>query len=84
MSKRVSQDTSNTVDTNEVLKVKQDKEFQSVSEVSEQSIIMILDKISENQKKLMKSRSERYKDAQKILENSIRLNSKLILNTSQD
>ena len=84
MSKRVSQDTSNTVDTNEVLKVKQDKEFQSISEVSEQSIIMILDKISENQKKLMKSRSERYKDAQKILENSIRLNSKLILNTSQD
>lgn len=77
MSKRVSQDTSNTVDTNEVLKVKQDKEFQSISEVSEQSIIMILDKISLNQKKLMKSRSERYKDAQKILENSIRLNNKL-------
>ena len=67
MSKRVSQDTSNTVDTNEVLKVKQDKEFQSISEVSEQSI-MILDKIDENQKKLMKSRSERYKDAQKILD----------------
>ena len=80
MSKRVSQDTANT----EVLKVKQDKEFQSISEVSEQSIIMILDKISENQKKLMKSRSERYKDAQKILENSIRLNNKLILDTSQD
>ena len=59
MSKRVSQDTSNTVDTNEVLKVKQDKEFQSISEVSEQSIIMILDKISENQKKLMKSETER-------------------------
>ena len=55
MSKRVSQDTSNTVDTNEV-KVKQNKEFQSILEVSEQSIIMILDKISENQKKLMKSR----------------------------
>ena len=73
MSKRVSQDTSNTVAVNEVFKVKQDKEFQSISEVSEQSIIMILDKISENQKKLMKSRSERYKDAQKILENSIRL-----------
>ena len=71
MSKRVSQDTSNTVDTNEVLKVKQDKELQSISEVSEESIIMILDKISENQKKLMKSRSERYKDTQKILENSI-------------
>ena len=70
MSKRVSQDTSNTVDTNEVLKVKQDKEFQSISEVSEQSIIMILDKITENQEKLMKSRSERYKDTQKILENS--------------
>ena len=52
MSKRVSQDSSNTVDTNE------------------QSIIMILDNISENQKKLMKSRSERYKDTQKILENS--------------
>ena len=68
----------------EVLKVKQDKEFQSISEVSEQSIIMILDKINENQKKLMKSRSERYKDAQKILENSIRLNNKLILDTSQD
>ena len=84
MSKRVSQDTSNTVDTNEVLKVKQDKEFQSISEVSEQSIIMILDKISENQKKLMKSRTKRYKDAQKILENSIRLNNKLILDTSQD
>ena len=84
MSKRVSQDTSNTVDTNEVLKVKQDKEFQSISEVSEQSIIMILDKISENQKKLMKSRSERYKDAQEILENSIRLNNKLILDSSQD
>ena len=84
MSKRVSQDTSNTVDTNEVLKVKQDKEFQSILEVSEQSIIMILDKISENQKKLMKSRSERYKDALKILENSIRLNNKLILDTSQD
>ena len=84
MSKRVSQDTSITVDTNEVLKVKQDKEFQSISEVSEQSIIMILDKINENQKKLMKSKSERYKDAQKILENSIRLNSKLILDTSQD
>ena len=50
MSKRVSQDTSNTVDTNEVLKVKQDKEFQKISEVSEQSIIMILDKISENRK----------------------------------
>ena len=80
MSKRVSQDTSIT----EVLKVKQDKEFQSISEVSEQSIIMILDKINENQKKLMKSRSERYKDAQKILENSIRLNNKLILDTSQD
>ena len=71
MSKRVSQDISNTVDTNEVLKVKQDKEFQSISEVCEQNIFMILDKISENQKKLMKSRSERYKDAQKILENSI-------------
>ena len=86
MSKRVSQDTSNTVDRNEVLKVKQDKdnEFQSISEVSEESIIMLLDKISENQKKLMKSRAERYKDAQKILENSIRLNNKLILNTSQD
>ena len=83
MSKRVSQDTSDTVDTNQVLKAKQDKEFQSISEVSEQSIIMILDKISENQKKLMKSRSERYKDAQKILENSIRLNNKLILDTSQ-
>ena len=65
MSKRVSQDTSNTADTNEVLKVKQDKELQSISEVSEQ---MILDKISENQKKIMKSRAERYKDAQKILE----------------
>ncbi|HEX7178723.1 MAG TPA: hypothetical protein VF220_03285 [Nitrososphaeraceae archaeon] len=76
----MSQDTSNT----EVLKVKQDKEFQSISEVSEQSIIMILDKINENQKKLMKSRSERYKDAQKILENSIRLNNKRILDTSQD
>ena len=84
MSKRVPQDTSNTVDTNEVLKVKQDKEFQSISEVCEQNIFMILDKISENQKKLMKSRSERYKDAQKILENSIRLNNKLILDTSQD
>ena len=84
MSKRVSQEASNTADTNEVLKVKQDKEFQSISEVSEQSIIMILDKIRENQKKLMKSRSERYKDAQKILENSIRLNNKLILDTSQD
>ena len=83
MPKRVSQDTSRTVDTNEVLKAKRDKEFQSISEVSEQSIIMI-DKISENQKKLMKSRSERYKDAQKILENSIRLNNKLILDTSQD
>ena len=81
MSKRVSQDTSNTVDTNEVLKVKQDKEFQSILEVSEQSIIMILDKISENQKKLMKSRSERYKDAQKILENSIGLNNKLSLDS---
>ena len=79
MSKRVSQDTANT----EVLKIKQDKEFQSISEVSEQSIIMILDKISESEK-LMKSRSERYKDAQKILENSIRLNNKLILDTSQD
>ena len=45
---------------------------------------MILDKISENQKKLMKSKSERYKDAQKILENSILLNNKLILDTSQD
>jgi hypothetical protein len=77
MSKRVSQDTSNTVDTNEVLKVKQNKEFQSILEVSEPSIIMILDKISENQKKLMKSRSERYKDAQKILENAIRLDNKL-------
>ena len=84
MSKRVSQYTSNTVDTNEVLKVKQEKEFQSISDVSEQSIIMILDNINENQKKLMKSRSERYKDAQKILENSIRLNNKLILDTSQD
>ena len=84
MSKRVSQDTSNTVDTNEVLKVKQNKEFQSILEVSEPSIIMILDKISENQKKLMKSRSERYKDAQKILENSIRLDNKPTLDTSQD
>ena len=84
MSKRVPQDTSNTVDTNEVLEVQQDKEFQSKSEVSDQSIIMILDKISENQKKLMKSRSERYKDAQKILENSIQLNNNLILNTNQD
>ena len=86
MPKRVSQDTSNTVDRNEVLKVKQDKdnEFQSISEFSEESIIMLLDKISENQKKLMKSRSERYKDAQKILENSIRLNNKLILDTSED
>ena len=83
MSKRVSQDTSNTVDTNEVLKVKQNKEFQSISEVSEHSITIILDKIRENQEKLMKSRSERYKDAQKILENSIRLNNKLILDTSQ-
>ena len=70
----MSQETSNAVDTNEV-KVKQDKELQSISEVSEQSIIMILDKIRENQKKLMKSRSERYKDAQKILENSIRSSS---------
>ena len=75
----MSQDTSNTADTNEVLKVKQDKEFQSISEVSEQNIIMILDKISENQKKLMKSRSERYKDAQKILQKFNRLNNKLIL-----
>jgi len=69
MSKTVSPDTSNTLDTNEVLKVKRDKEFQSISEVSEQTI-MILDKITENQEKLMKSRSERYKDTQKILENS--------------
>ena len=84
MSKRVSQDTSKTLDTNKVLKVKQDKEFQNISEVSDQSIIMILDKINENQKKLMKTRSQRYKDAQKILENSIRLNNKLILDTSQD
>jgi hypothetical protein len=84
MSKRVSQDSSNTVDTNEVLKVKQDEEIQSISEVSEQSINMILAKISENQKKLMKARSERYKDTQKILENSGRLNNKLILDTSQD
>ena len=60
MSKRVSQDASNKVDTNEVLRVKQDKEFH-ISEVSEQS----------GKKKLMKSRSQRYKDAQKILENSI-------------
>ena len=73
MSKRVSQDTSNTVDTNEVLKAKQNKEFQTITEVSEENIIMLLDKISENQKKLMKSRSERYKGAQKILENSTRL-----------
>jgi hypothetical protein len=70
MSKRVSQDTSKKEAVNEVLKVKQGKEFQSISEVSEQTITMILDKISENQKKLMKSRSERYKDAQKILETS--------------
>ena len=84
MSKRVSQDTSSTVDTNDVLKIKQDKECHSISEVSEQSIILILDKISENQKKLMKSRTKRYKDAQKILENSIRLNNKLILDASQD
>jgi hypothetical protein len=73
MPKRVSQDTSRTVDTNEVLKAKQNKEFQTITEVSEESIIMLLDKISENQKKLMKSRSERYKGAQKILENSTRL-----------
>ena len=72
MSKRVFQDTSNTAHTNEILKVKEDSEFQSFSEVSEQSIIMILDKINENQKKLMKSRSQRYKDTQKILEDSIR------------
>ena len=52
MSKRVSQDTSNEVDTNEVLKEKQDKEFQSISEVSEQSI-MILDK---NQRKSEKTK----------------------------
>ena len=84
MSKRVFQDTSNTAHTNEILKVKEDSEFQSFSEVSEQSIIMILDKINENQKKLMKSRSERYKDAQKILENSTRLNNKLILDTGDD
>ena len=77
MSKRVSQDTSKKEAGNQVFKVKQDKEFQSISEVSEQSIIMILDKISENQKNLMKSRLERYKDAHKILENSIRLNNKL-------
>ena len=61
----MSQYTSNTADTNEVLKVKQETEFRSISEVSEQ---MILDKISENQKKLMKSRAERYKEVQKILE----------------
>ena len=84
MSKRASQETSNTVDTNGVFNVKQDRELQSISEVSERSIIMILDKINENQKKLMKSRSERYKDAQKILENLIRLNNKLILDSSQD
>ena len=51
MSKRVSQDISNTVDTNEVLKVKQDKEFQSTSEVCEQSIFMILDKIQRKSEK---------------------------------
>ena len=84
MPKRVSQDTSNTVDRNEVLKVKQDNEFQSISEVSEDIIIVFLDQISENQKKLMKSRSERYIDAQKILENSTRLNNKLILDTGED
>ena len=67
MSKRVSKDTFNTVDTNEVLKAKQNKEFQTITEVSEESIIMLLDKISENQKKLMKSRTKRYKEAQKIL-----------------
>ena len=72
MPKRVSQDTSRTVDTNEVLRANQNKEFQTITEVSEESIIMLLDKISENQKKLMKSRSERYKGAQKILENSTR------------
>ena len=71
MSKRVSQDTSNTVDTNEVLKVKQDKEFQSISRVSEQSIIMILDKISEKQKKLMKSRLKR---SQRCTENFRKFN----------
>ena len=68
MSKSVSLDTSNSLATNEVLKVKQDKEFQTISEVCEESIIMILANINENQKKLMKSRSERYKDAQKILD----------------
>ena len=74
MPKRVSQDTSRTVDTNEVLRANQNKEFQTITEVSDESIIiMLLDKISENQKKLMKSRSERYKGAQKILENSTRL-----------
>ena len=124
MSKRVTEETSSTVDTNEVLQGKQDKEFQSISDVCEQSLIMILDKISENQKKLMKSRSElyatyfsvtsdiirksfngpiemsynlssysnpskkyeeeiakSYKGAQEILENSMRLNNKLILDT---
>ena len=124
MAKRVGQEASATVDTNEVLQGEQDKEVQSISNVCEQSIIMILDKISENQKKLMKSRSElyatyfsltsdiikrsfngavemsynlfsnsnpskkyedeiakSYKDVQEILENSMRLNNKLFLDT---
>ena len=45
----MSQDTSNTVETNEVLK--QDKEFQSTLEVSEQSIIMILDRMQRKSEK---------------------------------
>ena len=71
MSKRVSQDTSDTE-----VKSNTTTNFKSISEVSEQE--MILDKISENQKKLMKSRAERYKDAQKILENSIGFNNKRV------
>jgi hypothetical protein len=119
---KLTQEVSSSGEKKERSQGNQDTELQSVLDNYEQNFIKILDKISENQRILMKSRSDLYvtyftvmsdimqkslgrpyekseitfgnamqskkieeemvkscKDAQEIIENSIRLNNKLIL-----
>jgi hypothetical protein len=121
-STKVAQEVSRSLEKNDTSQGKEDTELQSVLDNYEQNLIKILDKIGENQRILMKSRSDLYvtyftvmseimqktlgrayeksevtfgnavqskkieeemvktcKDSHAIIENSIRLNNKLIL-----
>jgi hypothetical protein len=56
----MTQEVSGSLEENDTSQVKPDSELQSVLDNYEQNFIKILDKINENQKILMKSRSDLY------------------------